>query len=259
MNTIKKEVIISNEQLSDDLIILRAAHKNNALAGQFYMLRAWDEYPLLSRPLSVFDTDGDTISFLCKITGRGTEILSQLKMGDTLTMLGPLGSSFPKITSKAALVGGGVGIAPLHLLAKQNLRHLISTSLNHTDLLSNDAYGIDLPDVFLGFSDKAVLTEEFEPLANRLIVNVGGFITDEINPAGYDQIFVCGPDIMMRTLYNKCSASGSTADIWVSLERRMACGIGACLACSCKTTIGNMKVCKDGPVFQAALCYSDDH
>jgi len=251
MNALHKGTIITNQKLSDDMFIIKATHENSALAGQFYMLRAWDDYPLLSRPISVYDSDGDTVSFLCKNIGKGTEILSQLKPGNMLSMLGPLGSAFPEINGKAALVGGGVGIAPLYLLAKQNS---LAKQKQHPSNPAPDS-SADLPDIFLGFSDNAVLTEVFRPMANRLIVNIGGFITDEINPADYDQVFTCGPDIMMRTLYDKCAKAGNTAFMWVSLERRMACGIGACLACSCKTIGGNRKVCKDGPVFPAELCY----
>ena len=251
MNALHRGTIITNQKLSNDMFILKAIHRNNALAGQFYMLRAWNDFPLLSRPISVFDSDGDTVSFLCKNTGKGTEILSRLEPGSMLTMLGPLGSAFPEINGKAAIVGGGVGIAPLYLLAKQ---HLL-TKQKQDPLSHTFGANVDLPDIFLGFSNNAVLREAFEPMAKRLIVNIGGFITDEINPANYDQVFSCGPDIMMRRLYDKCSKVGNAAYMWVSLERRMACGIGVCLACSCKTTGGNKKVCRDGPVFPAELCY----
>jgi dihydroorotate dehydrogenase electron transfer subunit len=111
--------------------------------GQFYMLRAWKEYPLLSRPISVFDADGETVSFLYKVTGRGTEIFSGLKAEDEIGLRGPLGSAFPEVSGKIALVGGGVGIAPFYLTAKQ----------------LKAAHPGCRVDLYLGFSDRALLTE----------------------------------------------------------------------------------------------------
>jgi dihydroorotate dehydrogenase electron transfer subunit len=84
---------------------------------------------------------------------------------------------------------------------------------------------------------------------------VGGFITDEIEPAGYDHIFTCGPEVMMRALYGKCKRAGAAGKVYVSMENRMACGVGACLVCSCGTTGGNKKVCRDGPVFKGEAVF----
>ena len=93
--------------------------------------------------------------------------------------------------------------------------------------------------------------EEYRAIADRLTVNLGGFITDEIDPLGYDWIFSCGPEIMMKTLWEKCRAAGVGDRLFVSLESRMACGVGACFGCSRKRVGGNKKVCRDGPVFPA--------
>jgi dihydroorotate dehydrogenase electron transfer subunit len=139
---------------------------------------------------------------------------------------------------KLALVGGGVGIAPLYLAAKT---------------LREQGASVDLS---LGFSDVALLTEEYDAVCDNLTVDVGGYITDRIDPMGYDAVYTCGPAVMMHILADKCRAAGTP--LWVSMENRMACGLGACLVCSCKTAGGNKKVCKDGPVFKAEEMYFDE-
>jgi len=214
---------------------LESEQAKTARMGQFYMLRAWKNYPVLSRPISVFDEDGETVSFLYKVVGKGTEIFSTLHEGDEISALGPLGNSFPNVTGKIALVGGGVGIAPFYLTAKQ--------------LKKSNATSVDL---YLGFCEAPLLTEEYKSVADNLVINVGGFITDEIDPSRYDHIMTCGPEPMMRALYEKCKQVDAEEKLYVSLESRMACGIGACLVCSCKTRDGNRKICKDGPVFKGA-------
>ena len=232
-------LVLSNQRVGEDFYLMhsvKARSHGTARMGQFYMLRAWKSHPILSRPISVFDDDGETVSFLYKIVGKGTEIFSTLQKGDEITMLGPLGNSFPDVTGKIALVGGGVGVAPFHLAVKQ----------------LKASHGGSCVDLYLGFGKAPVLTEEYERVADNLIVNVGGFISDEIDPAGYDHIMACGPEPMMKALYEKCKKARAEERLYVSMERRMACGIGACLVCSCKTMDGNKKVCKDGPIFKGA-------
>lgn len=223
--------IIWNKQLSEDFFLMKAEEKNNAEMGQFYMLRAWDKFPLLSRPISIFDRDDESVSFLFKNIGQGTEIFSKLKAGDEISLEGPYGNGFPKVQGKIALVGGGVGIAPLYLAAK------VLKSANPDNIV----------DIYLGFSERGVLYEEYKNVADKVHINVGGFITDDIDPNQYDYALACGPKIMMKILYEKCK--GTKAKVYVSMENRMGCGVGACLVCSCKTINGNKKVCKDGPVF----------
>lgn len=231
--------ILSNEQLSQDFFLMRVEHENTAQMGQFYMMRAWDKYPVLSRPISVYDTDRDTISFLYKVVGEGTEIFSKLEAGDDITLQGPLGNTVPDFTGKIALVGGGVGIAPLYLAAKQLKRQAPDCTI----------------DIFLGFSDSVILEEEYREICDNLKVNLGGFVTDDISPQDYDHIFTCGPEIMMEVLYNKCKENGVGDRLYVSMENRMACGVGACLVCTCKTTDGNKKACKDGPIFKGEAVF----
>lgn len=227
--------VISNERIDKDFFLLKVEDEKVSKIGQFYMLRAWDSYPTLSRPISVYDSDDNSVSFLVKIVGEGTEILSELKTGDDIEITGPLGKGFPEdISGKIALVGGGVGIAPLFKSAKEYKKNPNNTV-----------------DVYLGFSGTPILEDEYKKNCDNLIVNVGGFITDDIGTTKYDYILTCGPEIMMQVLYKKCKEEKTDDRLYVSMENRMACGFGACLVCTCKTNHGNKKVCKDGPVFLA--------
>lgn len=230
--------IVENKRVGQDFYLMKVNQTNQAAPGQFYMLRSWETYPVLSRPISVFDAEEDSVSFLYKVVGQGTKLFTQLKPGDEITLDGPHGNGFPALPgkNKIALVGGGVGIAPLYLAAK--------------------CYKAENPDcqvdLYLGFSGEPILVEEFEQVADHVTVNVGGFVTDDISPCEYDAICTCGPVVMMKVLYEKCVREKAAAPLYVSMENRMACGIGACLVCSCKTSGGNRKVCKDGPVFMGS-------
>lgn len=227
-------IVLKNEKLAQGFYLMRVQEKNSAAMGQFYMLRSWENYPVLSRPISVFDADGETVSFLYKVIGQGTELFAALRKGDEITLNGPCGNGFPPERGKIALVGGGVGVAPLYLAAK-TLKQDPDTTV----------------DLFLGFSGEELLHREFEEVSDALTVNVGGFITDSIHPEEYDTILSCGPEIMMRVLWKKCRAEKSGARVYVSMESRMACGVGACLGCTVQTTAGRRRICKDGPVFRA--------
>lgn len=223
--------VLKNEAVGKDFYLLQVAGRFAGKMGQFCMLRAWEEYPVLSRPISIFDCDAERISFLYKVVGHGTKLLAQLTAGDEVDVQGPYGNGFPEVQGKVALVGGGIGVAPLYLTAK-----VLRAQGNPVDL-------------YLGFTDEALLEHDYAAVCDHLTVNVGGFITDDIHPADYDYIMTCGPQIMMKILAQK--VKNTPAKLYVSMENRMGCGVGACLVCSCKTVHGNRKVCKDGPVFQA--------
>ncbi|MDO4633148.1 MAG: dihydroorotate dehydrogenase electron transfer subunit [Eubacteriales bacterium] len=229
-------IILENRDLGQGFFLMKAEEKNQAEMGQFYMLRAWEHFPVLSRPISVYDADAESVSFLYKVVGQGTEILSGLKPGEEISLDGPHGNGFPELSGKKkiALVGGGVGIAPLHLAAKTYKKEDPERTV----------------DIYLGFSGQPILEKEFQAVSDNLKVNVGGFVTDDIDPNEYDAIVTCGPTIMMKVLYEKCQRLNYQNPLYVSMENRMACGIGACLVCTCKTSGGNRKVCKDGPVFE---------
>ena len=215
-------------------------------AGQFYMLRAWaaNESPVLSRPISVHDMDPEegSLTFLYQIKGEGTQKLAHLAWGQTLTLTGPCGNGFDAAAAakagKVAVVGGGIGTAPLLLLCKE---------------LS--AAGCR-PDLMVGFRDKVYGLEAFEPYCAKIdiatdtgAVGHHGLVTDLLDPAGYDLVLTCGPGVMMRGVAKLCQAAGTPC--LASLENKMACGLGACLGCTCHTKVGPKTVCKDGPVFPA--------
>ncbi|MEC0133945.1 MULTISPECIES: dihydroorotate dehydrogenase electron transfer subunit [Paenibacillus] len=222
--------VLSNERLTDGVYHLKVETNSGGAMGQFYMLRAWGAYPILSRPLSIHEVHEDSVEFLYHVVGEGTEIFSRLGSGDSVELEGPFGNGFPQVEGKVALIGGGIGIAPLYYCAKQ------------------------LPgsDIFLGFSREAYRTEAFRPLASELVVDVGGLILDSVDFSQYDHVFVCGPHPMLKAAQRKGIAAeeaGIRTKVYLSLENRMACGIGACLVCSVSCRDGQKKACADGPVF----------
>lgn len=227
-------VIQSNERVADGIFRMRVAGAPSGHAGQFYMLRKPDALdPFLGRPLSIYKADADAgeTSFLYHTPGRGTAMFSAMLPGQTIDAQGPYGNGFPCVDGPAVVIGGGIGIAPLYQL----VRELRSREPNRRI------------DAFLGFQKEAYLTAEFEAIADGVKVNIGGYVTQDVDfslPATY---YACGPAPMLRAAAQ--AARDARADLYVSLEKRMACGVGACLGCTCRTTGGNKRVCKDGPVF----------
>ena len=235
MNFISAEVL-SNNEITEGIykLILKGQFKGSG--GQFYMLRAWEEEPLLSRPISIETLDNNSISFLYQVVGIGTKILSKLKMQDKLNLQGPLGNTFPveKILGKVGIVTGGIGIAPMELVVK---------SLNAETI-----------DVFCGFRNKSYLIDEIKKYVTNINISTEngeegykGYVTDIFKPENYDVILCCGPEVMMNKVIKMCKDKNVT--LYVSMEKHMACGIGACLVCTCKTIDGNKRTCKDGPIF----------
>lgn len=239
--------ILSNSHVAANIYLMTAAYSGKADAGQFFMLRNWDanEAPLLSRPISVhsYDEKAGIISFLYEEKGIGTAKLKSAKSGDTLSLTGPSGNGFclDNLNGKIALVGGGIGTAPLLLLAKR----LHEKGARVTCLL--------------GFRDETYQIKEFEKYAEvKIATDKGtfghkGFVTDLLCPKEYDAVCVCGPEIMMEKTAKMCMAQG--VKVYVSRESKMACGVGACLGCTCKTKNGGKSVCKDGPVFEGGEIY----
>lgn len=219
--------VLKNEYVGEDMYLMEVEGSFKGEMGQFYMLRAWDNYPLLSRPISIHDISDNSISFLYKVFGEGTKILSKLKHEDTIKLEGPYGNGYEKVEGKVALVGGGIGVAPLYLVAKN----------------------IENCDAYLGFRNEPILVNKYEEVCNEVNLAVGNtFVTDIIDINKYDYILTCGPTPMMEKLVKM--AEGTSTKVMVSLENHMACGVGACLVCTCKTKFGNKKTCKDGPVFR---------
>ncbi|MDD2353717.1 MAG: dihydroorotate dehydrogenase electron transfer subunit [Atribacterota bacterium] len=221
-----------NKPLKNNYYLLKIAGKYHAQIGQFFMIRKNSQEMFLSRPMSVYDLEEDGVTFLYCINGKGTAVLAKCRIGDEITINGPYGNGFPtNISGNLALVGGGTGIAPLFYALKK---------LQGNPEVKNI-------DVFLGLQQKNVFESYFQKLSNLLEINYGGYITDYIPYQKYNIIFSCGPEIMMRKIEEK--ARNYNIKHYLSLEKRMACGVGACLVCSCQTKNGNARACKDGPVF----------
>ena len=191
----------------------------------------------LRRPISVFDSESGRLTILYKVVGRGTEQMKEMKPGASLDVLTGLGNGYDR--SKAGdhplLLGGGVGVPPLYLLAKK-LR----------------AEGKAVTAV-LGFNTVAEVfaEEEFRALGCSVTVTtadgsygVKGFVTDAL-PEEYSYFYTCGPEPMLRAVYRATKTSGQ-----FSFEERMGCGFGACMGCSCKTITGYKRICREGPVLE---------
>ena len=215
-------------------------------AGQFYMLRCWGaaETPVLSRPISVHDVDEreGTLTFLYQIKGEGTQKLAHLAWGQTLTLTGPCGNGSDVAAAAAAgrvaVVGGGIGVAPLLLLC----RELAAAGCK--------------PELYAGFRDAPYALEDFLPYCAAIsvatdsgAVGYHGLVTGILHPEEFDLVLTCGPNVMMQGVYRLCAEKG--VPCLASLERKMACGLGACLGCTCHTKVGPKTVCQDGPVFPA--------
>lgn len=242
-------LVLENRPLTDDVVLMTVqtpAHAHPCKAGQFYMLRAWgaDEAPLLSRPISVhrFDEDEHLLQFLYQVKGVGTEKLAAVAAGGTLLLTGPAGNGFPLAGGAALLVGGGIGTAPLYQLARELA-----------------AAGAQV-DAVLGYRDEPYRLEAFAQVCRRVQVATDtgraghkGFVTDLMDPGAYDTVYVCGPEVMMEKAARLALAAGVRT--YVSKEAKMACGLGACLGCTCASKNGGVSVCKDGPVFEGSVFY----
>lgn len=237
MKILNSKILLNKQVLNNiyKLVIEFKNEKDEVKPGQFFMLKTLDNSFLLPRPISVNDADENTVTFLYRVEKVGTTQISKLREKEEIQAVGPLGNGFNlnELNGKIAVVGGGIGIAPLLYLTKK---------------LGNKA------DVYLGYKDSVYYNEEFEKYANSVLVitedgSVGkkGFVTDYINYENYDAVVTCGPEIMMFKISDGCKAKNVSC--YMSLERRMACGLGACLGCTVETISGNKRACKDGPVF----------
>lgn len=230
------KVIFENIKVSSGIFKLVVKGSFNGKPGQFYMIRGWGKEPVLSRPISIHHIDDEKMLFLYQVMGQGTEALSELETGDKIELIGPLGNGFDldNIKGKVAIVTGGIGIAPMFYVAE-------GLSDCGTDLycgFRSDIYGID--DFKKYVNDINIATESGQ-------VGYRGYVTEIFQPDLYDVILCCGPEPMMERVVLMCREKN--VPVYVSMEKHMACGIGACLVCTCKTKHGNKRTCKDGPVF----------
>lgn len=250
----KKEnaVVISQEMLADGIFSmwLRTEASQTAVPGQFISMYTNDGTKLLPRPISICEIDKAerALRVVYRVTGEntGTKQFSECKPGDTVPVIGPLGNGFPLDKAegkKAFLMGGGIGVPPILELSKQ---------------LKNCE-----KQIVMGYRDaNTFLKEQFEENGTVYVstedgsVGTKGNVMDAIRENGLtaDIIYACGPTPMLRAIKNFAESNG--IECYISLEERMACGIGACLACVCKTkekdhhsNVNNKRICKDGPVF----------
>lgn len=224
--------ILSNKKTENkDYYILTVKSDLGGEAGQFYMVRSWNKDPFLSRAFSIYERDEETIQFLYKIVGKGTEVLKNLQPGDDLTLFGPYGHGFPELENKKiAMIGGGVGIAPLVLTAREAKKR------------GNTV------DIFFSLRDEEILREELEERADKVVLKVNERVTEEVDYGKYDYIFTCGPESMMEDLTKKAKEYG--VEIYCSMEKVMGCGFGVCSGCTIiREGKENTLVCKDGPVY----------
>ncbi|NLY87897.1 MAG: dihydroorotate dehydrogenase electron transfer subunit [Clostridiales bacterium] len=210
-------------------------------AGQFVNIKL-DGY-FLRRPISVCDVEGDILTIIYKILGRGTEEMTHFHIGKELDILTGLGNGYDLSLSgdRPVLIGGGVGIPPLYLAAKR----LIAEGRNVKAVLGYNTV------------DEIYYEEEFREIGCEVIiatadgsVGVKGFVTDALQTiagedCGYTYFYTCGPEPMLKAVYNATKTSGQ-----LSFEERMGCGFGACMGCSCKTVTGYKRICKEGPVLR---------
>ena len=250
----KKEnaVVLSQERIAQDIysMWIRTEAALEAKPGQFISMYTNDGSKLLPRPISICEINRaeGSLRVVYRVTGEntGTEEFSRMKAGDVLPVIGPLGNGFPMERAagkKAFLMGGGIGVPPILELAKQ--------------------IDCDVKQVIVGYRDsETFLRDEFEQNGQVYISTEDGSegtkgnVMDAIRENGLeaDIIYACGPTPMLRAI--KAYAEEKGIECWLSLEERMACGIGACLACVCQTkekdhhsNVNNKRICKDGPVF----------
>ena len=229
--------IIENTQLTASVYRMRLVGDTSHITrpGQFVNVKLDGFY--LRRPISVCDCEGDTLTLVYKVVGKGTEAMSKMTEGN-LDILTGLGNGYDMSASgdKPLLLGGGVGVPPLYLLAKE----LIKEGKEVT--------------VILGFNtkDEIFYEEEFKNLGAKVLVatadgsyGVKGFVTDAMKDLTYTHFYTCGPEPMLRAVSKATVTSGQ-----LRVEERMGCGFGACMGCSCKTLTGNKRICKEGPVMR---------
>ena len=229
--------IIENTKLTATVYRMRLVGDTSHITrpGQFVNIKLDGFY--LRRPISVCDCNGDTLTLVYKVVGKGTEAMNKMTEGklDILTGLGN-GYDLSLSGNKPLLLGGGVGVPPLYLLAKELIKEGKEVS------------------VVLGFNtkDEIFYEEEFKALGAKVLVatadgsyGVRGFVTDAMKDLDYTYFYTCGPEPMLKAVCKVATTSGQ-----LSFEERMGCGFGACMGCSCKTLTGNKRICKEGPVMR---------
>ena len=204
-------------------------------SGQFVNIKLDGFY--LRRPISVCDVEGDELTLIYKVVGKGTEKMAAMSAGEELLVLTGLGNGYDLSLAGDAplLIGGGAGVPPMYLLC----RKLVAEGKKCSVILG------------FGSKDEVFYEEKFAALGADVTVTTvdgsygtRGFVTDAMN-MNYTHFYTCGPEPMLKAVYSKSTTGGS-----FSFEERMGCGFGACMGCSCKTVTGYKRICKEGPVMQ---------
>ncbi|MBR3439447.1 MAG: dihydroorotate dehydrogenase electron transfer subunit [Clostridia bacterium] len=229
--------VVSNETIAKNVykMVLSGDTSEITSPGQFVNLLV--DSCFLRRPISVCDVNGNELTLVYKVVGTGTKLMSKSEAGDVFDTLTGLGNGYDLSLSgdKPLLLGGGVGVPPLYMLAKQ----LVSQGKKVS--------------VVLGFNTKEEIfyEDEFKAIGADVTVTtadgsygVKGFVTDAL-PDEYSYFYTCGPEPMLKSVFRKTVTSGQ-----FSFEERMGCGFGACMGCSCKTVTGYKRICKEGPVLK---------
>jgi len=233
--------VLANKIIARDVFELQLRITNYELRidmrpGQFVNLAVEGHY--LRRPISVCDWDGQTLTLIYKVLGQGTARLARYGAGETVNALTGLGNGYtPVPVERPLLLGGGVGVPPLYYLAKE----LVKAGQN--------------PVAALGFNtaDEVFYGAEFATLCEAIVTTADGshgqkgFVTHAMAGLDYDALYCCGPEAMLRAVYDQAKAL-PPGHAQFSFERRMGCGFGACMVCSCKTVAGYKRICKEGPI-----------
>ncbi len=231
-------IIRQNVALTDTVFKMVLDGDTSAIIapGQFINIQLDGLY--LRRPISVYDCDDRSVTIIYKVVGHGTEQMSRMNAGDTLDVLTGLGNGYDTTLTgdRPLLLGGGVGVPPLYLLAKK---------------LRGEGKAVT---VILGFNTKSEMfcEQEFAALGCEVRVTTAdgsygtrGFVTDAMSDVDYTHVCTCGPEPMLKAVYHACNTDGQ-----FSFEERMGCGFGACMGCSCKTITGYKRICKEGPIMR---------
>ncbi|MCQ2463206.1 MAG: dihydroorotate dehydrogenase electron transfer subunit [Clostridia bacterium] len=229
--------IIENRALTSTVYEMKLSGDLSGITrpGQFVNIQLDGLY--LRRPISVCDVCGDTLTLIYKVVGKGTEKMSGMAAGQALDVLTGLGNGYDTSVSgeKVLLLGGGVGVPPLYMLAKR----LICEGKSVTAVLGFNT------------ADEVFYEKEFAAAGAAVRVTtadgsrgIKGFVTDAM-PENYSYFYTCGPEPMLKAVYKATDTGGQ-----FSFEERMGCGFGACMGCSCKTVTGYKRICKDGPVLE---------